>query len=91
MSKIYQLSDYGRSVTWVTWKSLGGCGIPNNTMMFRKLKPISTWNKSMNLGTIEDACPFTGRSFARFAVDRLKIPEFAKPYIPYNQSLQRSQ
>ena len=69
---IYQLSDYARAVDYKTWKSIGGCSAPNNT--------IALIRDDMTLGEIEDICPYTGRGFARFAVDHLKLDSFAIPY-----------
>ena len=87
---IYQLSEYGRSITWDSWKFLGGCGLPNSTRVFRTLKPMSFWGESMTLGQIEDACMFTGRSLARFAVQNLNMPELAKPYAPQCHEMEKS-
>jgi len=72
--KTYKLSLYGRKLTWETWKTIGGCGIPNCTSAYHSLGPQSKWENIM-LGDIEDACPFTGRSLARFAIERLKLNE----------------
>jgi len=76
----YKLSQYGRSVTWGTWITLGGCGLPNDTSAYVVLGPLSRWPINMKIGKIEDACPYTGRVLARFAVERLRMPELAEPY-----------
>lgn len=77
---IYQLSDYGRAVTWKTWKSLNACGLPNCTQAYKELGPQSSWTDDITLGDIEDACQFTGRSLARYAVEIQKMECFAIPY-----------
>ena len=73
MPTIYQLSDYGRQVTWETWRSIGGCGLPNWA--------CHAWRPGSTLGDIEDRSPAAGRSLARFAVERLKMPMFAEERI----------
>ena len=78
--KIYQLSAYGKALTYKTWRFIGGCGLPNDTQAYRNLGPQAKWNDALTLGEIESACPYTGRSFARFAVTRLNMPEFAAEY-----------
>lgn len=77
---VYQLSDYGRALTWQTWESLNACGIPNCTNAYKTLGPQACWPKDLTLGEIEDACPFTGRSLARYAKIRMKMDDFVKPY-----------
>ncbi|WP_341232409.1 hypothetical protein [uncultured Methylophaga sp.] len=78
---IYQLSNYGRAITFQTWKSIGGNGLPNHTNAYKKLGPLAKWDKSkITLGDIEDACPATGRGLARFAAENLLIPAIAKQY-----------
>jgi hypothetical protein len=78
---IYQLSDNGRHVTLAEWKRIGGCGLPGDTGCYRKLGPPAKFDhNALTLGQIEDACAYTGRSLARFAVEHLNKPEMAKPY-----------
>jgi hypothetical protein len=71
---IYELSVAGRACTYSRWKdTLKGCSLPNNTMAYRKLGPESHWdNEFPTLGQIADACPATGRSLARFAIEFLQ-------------------
>jgi len=71
---IYQLSQAGRSVSWSRWKSMGGCGLPNDTRAPQKLDcPIAKWDDDFpTLGQIADACPYSGRTLARFAMEHLK-------------------
>jgi len=76
----YQLSEYGRAVTWRTWESLNACGLPGTTNAYKTLGPQVHWRKDLTLGEIEDACPATGRALARYAKDRMKMDEFVKPY-----------
>lgn len=74
MADVYQLSDYGRAVNLGTWRAIGGCGLANNhACRFRLADDVL-------LGQIEDACPMSGRTLARFAVERLNIPSFAERY-----------
>lgn len=80
MNDIYQLSDYGRQVTWKTWRSLNACGLPNSSSAQNKLGPECHWPDDLTLGDIEDACPFTGRSLAYYAKKRMKKDEFVRPY-----------
>ncbi len=78
---VYQLSAYGRAVDYETWKTLGGCGLPNNNQVFPALPPMIHWKeRRVTLGQIEDACAYTGRAFARFAVERLKLDCMVVPY-----------
>jgi len=77
---IYQLSDSGRQMTFKAWKKAGGCGVPNNSNAFRGLGPLAGWRAEMTLGEIEDACPYTGRCIARFAVEHLEKTDMAIPY-----------
>lgn len=78
---IYKLSQDGRKLTYAAWRKLGGCGIPNMNSVFITLGPIAHWDKNLiTLGDIEDACPATGRDFARFAVQNLNKPLMAVPY-----------
>ena len=70
MPKIYQLSAYGRRLDWDTWKSLGGCGLPNWAG--------HAWKPKTTLGEIEDISPAAGRSLARFSVERMKVSCFAE-------------
>jgi len=74
---IYLLSDYGRDMTWKTWRFLGGCGVPNSSGAYRVLGGQSHWD-DVTLGQIEDACIVSGRSLARFAVEHLELPELAR-------------
>ena len=76
---VYKLSPYGKTVTWATWESLGGCGLPNSTQVYKTLSPRSIWKKQgITLGDIQDACIYSGRSLARFAIDNLKIPSMVE-------------
>lgn len=78
---VYQLSAYGRAVDFATWKTLGGCGLPNNNQVFPALPPMMNWKeRNITLGQIEDACAYTGRVLARFAVERLKLDCMVVPY-----------
>ena len=78
---IYKLSESGRRYTYYNWRKMGGCGVPNNTNATDHLGPIAHWNvKNLTLGQIEDACPYTGRVFARFAVEHLDRQAMAVPY-----------
>lgn len=79
---IYRLSDAGRALLWTQWQKIGGCGIPNDSEAPKHL-PQSRWDTvGMRLGDIEDACPYTGRTLARFAVSHLQRPELADEYRP---------
>lgn len=78
---IYQLSEYGRAVTWETWVSIGGCGLGNCTNAYDVLGPKSHWNTNVTLGDIENACPYSGRSLAYFAKENLNLDEFSRPYV----------
>jgi len=71
---MYKLSNAGRMVTWSRWKSIGGCGLPNDTQAPKNLEcPIAHWdNEFPTLGQIADACPYSGRTLARFAIEHLK-------------------
>ncbi len=81
MSAIYKLSESGRRKTYSLWIKIGGCGVPNDTFATTKLGPMTRWEKqNITLGQIEDACPYTGRSLARFAIDYLDKPTMAIPY-----------
>lgn len=78
---IYQLSDKGRAMTLVAWSNAGGCGLPNNTGCYQKLGPPAKFDDTtLTLGDIEDACAYTGRSLARFAVDHLGKEDMVKAY-----------
>jgi hypothetical protein len=77
---IWQLSDHGRAMTWKKWRSLDSCGIPNSTCAHQSLGPEAHWPDGLTLGQIEDACPFTGRSLARYAKERMGRDEMVKPY-----------
>jgi len=80
-AKIFKLSGFGRDVSFQSWKAMGGCGLPNNTNAFSTLPPMSHWkNQEITLGNIEDACPYTGRALARFAVEHLSMACMAGPY-----------
>ena len=70
---MYKLSKTGRTITWSRWKSIGGCGLPNDTCAPKNLEcPVAKWDEQFpTLGQIEDACPYTGRSLARFAMEHL--------------------
>ncbi len=78
---IYKLSDIGRNITYAEWRKFGGCGLPKSTLAYKKLGPIAHWDMNkLTLGEIENACPYTGRSFARFAVEHLDRPSMGVPY-----------
>ena len=78
---VWQLSKAGRVIPYSVWKNkLGGCGLPNNTNAFSKLGPEAKWSKEITLGDIEDACPYTGRALAGFAVRNLGHGSLAEPY-----------
>ena len=80
---IYRLSDEGRKMTYFEWRKIGGCGMPNWNMTGRTLGPMARWDvHTLTLGEIEDACPGTGRSFARFAVEHLGRTLLSSPYKP---------
>lgn len=80
--RIYQLSNTGRALTFSQWLKLGGCGIPHDSCAPSTLGPISQWGRGkITLSQIEDACAYTGRSLARFAIERLGRPELAKDYV----------
>lgn len=68
--KHYRLSDFAREMTLETWRTLGGCGMPNNTAAIA--------SEVTTLGDIEDQCPYTGRALARYAVEHLKMPAWAR-------------
>jgi hypothetical protein len=71
---IYKLTEEGRAIQWYRWKIIGGCGLANNTgFRGRPLKPTTT------LGEIADVCPFSGRSLARHAAERLNRHDLAQP------------
>jgi hypothetical protein len=65
----YRLSEFARQMTIKTWRTVGGCGLPNNTMALA--------SACTTLGDVEDQCPYTGRSIARYAVERLSMPDWA--------------
>mgnify|MGYP003637549775 CR=1 FL=1 len=65
----YRLSEFARQITIKTWKAVGGCGLPNNTMALA--------STCTTLGEVEDQCPYTGRSLARYAGQRLYMPDWA--------------
>ena len=72
MSKIYQLSKTGRNITYARWLNMGGCGLPNNSNAPSVLGPVSKWDEDFpTLGQIEDACPYTGRTLAGYAMRQL--------------------
>lgn len=78
---IYKLSETGRRRTYFDWRKMGGCGVPNNTRATTHLGPMVHWDvQNLTLGQIEDACPYTGRCFARFAVEHLGRPTMVVPY-----------
>jgi hypothetical protein len=71
---IYRLTSEGRSLQWKQWQRIGGCGLANSTgFRGRPLKPTTT------LGEIADVCPFSGRSLARYAAERLNRHNLAQP------------
>ena len=79
---IYELSEEGRQITYSDWRKMGGCGVPNGTRATCNLGPMAHWNiNELTLGQIEDACPYTGRCFARFAVEHLNHHKIAVPYV----------
>lgn len=80
ITKIFRLSEKGRRLTYKRWIHMGGCGLPNCTHAYEILGARAHWNENTTLKQIEDACPFTGRVFARFAIDILKKPEYTKAY-----------
>ena len=80
MPTIYKLSPEGRRLTFLAWKELGGCGLPNNTNAYCKLGPVGKWDKDVTLGDIADACPYTGRALAGFAVRHLNLSELAEEF-----------
>ena len=63
--EFYQFSEYGRQVTYGTWRSIGGCALPNNTMAMA--------HKDSTLGDIDNQCAFSGRCLARYAAETLEI------------------
>lgn len=71
--KMYQLTDYGRAFKYRTWRTIGGCAPPNNTMAMMR--------EGMTLGDIEDQCAFTGRSLARFAAENLGLKEMTNEVV----------
>ena len=78
---IFQLSEAGRAMTLKAWLKIGGCGLANNTMAPFTLGPKAKWPPTITLGAIEDACPYTGRTLAGFAVRELNRPDLAVPYV----------
>lgn len=79
---IYKLSETGRQVTYAEWRKIGGCGMPNSSnAMNGNLGPMARWDiHKITLGDIEDSCPYTGRCFARFAVEHLSRTNMSVPY-----------
>ncbi|RMD63982.1 hypothetical protein D6833_04950 [Candidatus Parcubacteria bacterium] len=79
----WRLSDKARRIPLAEWRRIGGCGLPGDSLAFVRLGPESSWDESsLTLGDIEDACPYTGRTLARFAVEHLGRGDFAVPYEP---------
>jgi len=71
---IYRLTERGLALQWHQWQHIGGCGLANNTeFRGRALKPTTT------LGEISGVCPFSGRSLARYAAERLNRHDLAQP------------
>jgi len=66
--KYYDLSEYGKRLTYKTWRNIGGCALPNNTM--------AMVCEDSTLGDISYQCPYSGRSLARFAAEHLKMECF---------------
>lgn len=64
----YQLSDYAREMDFRTWKTIGGCGLPNNTQ--------ALVGPETKLREIESQCPYTARALARYAAEHLHMREF---------------
>lgn len=85
-NRTYQLSQAGREYTFAHWKKMGGCGIPHDTLATLALGPIAHWCPETTLGQIEDTCAYTGRVFARFAVEHLGAPNMSRPYEGIDQA-----
>jgi hypothetical protein len=71
---IYKLTEKGRALQWHQWQRIGGCGLANNAKFIVLRKRNTT-----TLGEIADACPFSGRSLARYAAKRLNRHDLAQP------------
>ncbi len=78
--QVWVLSEKARRIPWPEWLKIGGCGTPNDSMAFVELGPECHWDEDVTLGDIADACPYTGRTLARFAVEHLGRGDFAEPY-----------
>lgn len=81
MTHVYNLSAKALGIGWHQWLSMGGCGIPNDSLAPLRLGPVAHWQKNgVTLGQIAQTCPYTGRSLARFAVEHLSRKELSDSY-----------
>ena len=81
MTLIYNLSPKALGITWHQWLSMGGCGIPNDSSAPQRLGPAAYWQENgVTLEQIAQACPYTGRSLARFAVEHLSRNDLVNLY-----------
>ena len=75
----YLLTDKGRNITYAQWRKMGGCGISNYASVWTSNNlqvPPAGWD-SLELGKIADACVVANRELARFALEHLKLTDFA--------------
>jgi hypothetical protein len=76
---MYEFTGVGRALTYHQWKKMGGCSLANCANPYPELGPEARWNEEFpTLGQIADACPFSGRSLARFAAENMGKNLFAR-------------
>lgn len=78
---VYKLSKKGRETLYSEWLKLGGCAPPNWTRACKKLGAVRNWKRfNIKLGGIEEACPATGRMFAKFAAENMHEVSLVIPF-----------
>jgi hypothetical protein len=79
----YELTGVGRALTYHQWKKMGGCSLANGANPYSVLGSQALWTEEFpTLGQIADACPYSGRSLARFAAENMGKNLFARMISP---------
>lgn len=77
-TNVYRLSDFGRATTIGTWRALGGrLAFSQWAALDLRMAGVTPANVS-TIGELASASVFADREMARWAVERLNMPEFAR-------------
>lgn len=84
-TNVYRLSEFGRAVTIDTWRALGGrLAFSQWAALDLRMAGVTAANVS-TIGELANASVFADREMARWAVERLKMPNLV--YAEYGNAI----